>query len=76
MVLKEERELPLIPVLETWKQQLGGGGQKCSMLIAAGCHFENGCNGNHDANLQWPNIQISSKYINLCVYQIRCLCQK
>ena len=38
--------------------------------------LENGRYGNQDANLQWPNIQISSKYIKLCVYQIWCLYHK
>ena len=38
--------------------------------------FENGRHGNQDANSQWPNIQISSKYMKLCVYQIWCLYHK
>ena len=38
--------------------------------------MKNGHHGNQDANLQWPNIQISSKYIKLCVYQIWCLYHK
>ena len=38
--------------------------------------MENGCHGHQDASLQWPNIQISSKYIHLCVYQIWCLYDK
>ena len=38
--------------------------------------LENGRHGNQDANSQWPNIQISSKYMKLCVYQIWCLYHK
>ena len=38
--------------------------------------MENGRHGNQDANSQWPNIQISSKYMKLCVYQIWCLYHK
>jgi len=38
--------------------------------------LENGRHGNQDANLQWPNTQISSAYIKLCVYQIWCLYHK
>ena len=38
--------------------------------------FQNGRHGNQDANSQWPNIHISSKYMTLCVYQIWCLYHK
>ena len=38
--------------------------------------MENGRHGNQEANSQWPNIQISSKYMKLCVYQIWCLYHK
>ena len=38
--------------------------------------LENGRHGNQDANSQWPNIQSSSKYMKLCVYQIWCLYHK
>ena len=34
----------------------------CSMPVTA--------DGHQDANLQWPNIQISSKYIKLYMYQM------
>ena len=38
--------------------------------------MENGCHGNHNANLQWPNIQISSEYIKMYVHQIWCFYHK
>ena len=38
--------------------------------------MENGCHGNQNANLQWPNIQISSEYIKMYVHQIWCFYHK
>ena len=63
--------------LLSWKHGNSSlGWHNCSMPIAAGSHFSNGCHYNQNDNLQWPNTHISFKCINLCVYHIWCLYHK
>ena len=42
-------------------------GWQTNVYANAAAILEIGCHGNQNANLQWPNIQITSKYIKLFV---------